>query len=84
MFSLSFALSFLFVAIVFLWYIYFIIIPAAETMAPYFSGKSVVEGKQLIYFKKPKPNHTLTDAIDGDGDDSDGDDSNDSFVQGRQ
>ena len=54
-------------------------------MASYFSGKSVVEGKQLIYFKKPKPtNHTPSDGSDGIGHDSDGDDSNDSFVQGRQ
>ena len=50
-------------------------------MASYFSGKSVVEGKQLVYFKKP--NHTLGDASDGDGDGSDSD-SDDAFIQGRQ
>ena len=47
-------------------------------MASYFSGKSVVEGKQLIYFKKQNP--TLGDASDGDGDDSDSDDA---FFSGK-
>ena len=54
-------------------------------MASYFSGKSVVEGKQLIYFKKQNP--TLGDASDGDGDDSDSDDaffSGKTIVQGKQ
>ena len=50
-------------------------------MPSYFSGKTVVEGKQLVYSKKP--NHTLSDGSDGDGDDSDGDDSNDAFFQGK-
>ena len=50
-------------------------------MQSYFSGKTVIEGKQLVYLKKP--NHTLSDASDGDGDDSDGDDSDDAFFSGK-